>query len=184
MDIYITRPQKEDVHELEKLFISSIKDAFKQEGVDDSQGIREEVAIQMAFLQQDFNSQGSEVFYWIARSREQIVGTIAYSETSKLIQDNFQIDFQNIPEIRSVYILPEFQGQGVGSLLFNTILVSLHQKNIRQICLDGGYKKSQKFWIKKLGNPSLTLKDYWGEGADHMIWLRNLGELKIRYQIN
>lgn len=182
MDIYITRPQKNDMEELYKLLLSVIKDAFKQDGIDDNDGIKEEVEKQLGFLNQDFESKGSEVFFLIARTEEKIIGTIAYSKANDLIKNNLKIDFQNVPEITSVYVLPEFQGQGVGSLLFNGILISLHHKNIDVVCLDGGYKKSQPFWIKKLGNPSVTLKDYWGKGLDHMIWLRNMKDFKIRYQ--
>lgn len=179
MNINITRPQKEDVEELNRLFAAGILDAFHQDGIDDNDGIRVEVEKQLSLLQQDLESQGSEVYFLLARTEAEIVGTIAYGEPNNLIRDNLAIDWQGIPEITSVYVLPAFQGQGVGTLLFNSILCCLQYKNVAKFCLDGGYKKSQRFWIKRLGDPTVTLKDYWGKGLDHLIWLRNLQDVGI-----
>lgn len=182
MEICIERPQKNDFEELHKLFLLAIGDAFKQDGIDDNEGVQEEVKKQLGLLNLDFDTKGSEVFFLIARIEEKIVGTIAYSRPNDLINNNLQVDDQNMPEVTSVYVHPEFQGKGVGSLLFNGMLISLLHKNNDVFCLDGGYKKSQNFWIKKLGNPTITLKDYWGKGLHHMIWLRNLKDLKIKYE--
>lgn len=169
MDI-IARPQITDVDELQQLFWLSITDAFAQDGIDDSPAIKEEVEKQMRFVQQDFASQGQEVYFLLARTNEKIVGTIAYSKPNDLIQQNLPYDLKNVPEITSVYVLPEYQGQGVGSLLFQAMLQTLHRKKVEVFCLDGGYKKSQRFWMNKLGNPTVVLKNYWGHGLDHMIW--------------
>lgn len=40
----------------------------------------------------------------------------------------------------------------------------------KEFCLDSGYTNAQKVWKKKFGEPDYLLKDYWGEGFDHMIW--------------
>lgn len=181
MDIFITRPQTEDTEEIYNLFKIVIADAFKQDGIDDNNGIQEEVEKQSGFLDQDFKSHGNDVFFLIARTEKQIVGTIAYSKANHLIKDSLKIDLQNVPEITTVYILPEFQGKGIGSLLFNAILISLLHKNVDEICLDGGYKKSQSYWIKKLGNPTVILKDHWGKGLDHLVWHCKLKDLQIKY---
>jgi GNAT superfamily N-acetyltransferase len=181
MNIFIKRPQKKDLKEIHKVFSSVIQDAFRQDGIDDAKGIKEEVEKQLCFLQKDFESNGSEVYFLIAKTENQIIGTIAYTKANDLIKKNLKKDFSKIPEISSVYILPKFQGKGVGSLLFNAILLSLLHKNIDEVCLDGGYRKSQSYWIKKLGNPNVTLKDYWGKGLDHMIWVRKLKDLSIKY---
>lgn len=178
----ITRPRKIDSEELHILFQTTIADAFKRDGIDDPDGILDEVKKQMEFLNQDYESKGSKLFFLIARTEEKIIGTIAYSKPSELIRSNLKVDCQNIPEITSVYILPEYQGKGVGTLLFNAIMVCLLNKKTELFCLDGGYKKSQSFWIKKLGDPTVTLKDYWGKGLDHLIWLRRSNDVKISYQ--
>lgn len=183
MDIYLTRPRQTDVEELHQLFRSVIEDAFTKDGIDDRDGIIEEVQNQMGLLRQDLASNGSQVYFLLARTEEQIIGTVAYSPANALIRGNLKTDYENTPEITSVYVLPKFQGRGVGSLLFNGILISLHTKQVERFCLDGGYKASQGYWMTKLGDPNITLTDYWGKGLDHMIWLRNLSDLKICYEI-
>src|SRR5437868_791303 len=115
MNIFIIRPQRENRNEIHNLFRSVITDAFKQDGLDDPNGIQEEVEKQMGFLNQDFETNGLDVFFLIARTEEQIVGTIAYSKANDLIREHLKIDLQNVPEITTVYILPEFQGKGIGS---------------------------------------------------------------------
>ncbi len=70
--------------------------------------------------------------------------------------------------------MPEYQGKGIGTMLLNAILACLRQKGVSEFCLDSTYKKAQSYWTKKLGQPSVTLKDYWGKGLNYMIWHRNL----------
>lgn len=182
MDLFITRPKKEDVEEIRHLFTQTITDAFRQDGIDDASGLREEIEKQMQFLKQDFESEGKEAYFLLAKIDGKIAGTIAYKEANEKIKKNIQTDLSNVPEIASVYVLPKLQGKGIGALLFNAILVTLLHKKVDGICLDGGYKKSQKYWTKKLGDPSVTLKDYWGKGFDHLIWLRKLSDISILYK--
>ena len=183
MRVFISRPQKTDVAELHHLFNIVITDAFKQDGIgDDTTGIETEVNKQLSFINKDLQSDGKTLFFLLARTAQQIVGTIAYSEASNLLKKHLDVDLQNVPEITSVQVLPTFQNKGIGSLLFNAILISLLHKNTREVCLDGGYKKSQGYWIKKLGDPNVILENYWGDGLDHMIWYRKMTDLKIVYK--
>jgi len=76
----------------------------------------------------------------------------------------------NIPEIKMVYVLPEFQGQGIGRQMFRAMSTQLKAEGRAGFCLDCGFTHSQGFWRKQLGVPCLVLKDHWGPGADHMIW--------------
>ena len=168
---------------MEELFSLSISGAFQEDGVDDPIGIKSEVENQMESLEQGFTAKTEKPFYLIARAGDKIIGTIAYKEASQLISENCEIDLKGIPEIVSVYIHPDFQGKGVGSLLFNQILVCLLHKNIGQFCLDSGYKRAQIFWTTKLGTPTINLKDYWGKDGDHLIWIRNLNEIEIKYDL-
>ena len=170
MNISITIPKKENIRELHNLFAIVITDSFKKDGIDDENGIQNEVEKQLELLNQNFDYINSDTFFLIAMIKDKIIGTIAYSKPNNIIVKNLNIDLSNIPEITSVYVLLEFQRQGVGSLLFKEILKYLKQKNINNFYLDCGYKNSQSFWTKKLGKPTLTLKDYWGEELDHLIW--------------
>jgi len=53
-------------------------------------------------------------------------------------------------------------------------LNDIENENSKSFVMDGGYKKSQIFWINKVGKPTIILKDYWGKDLDHMIWKLNL----------
>lgn len=183
MEIDITRPRRDDRVELQRLFFSVIRDAFHQDGIDDETGVQTEVVRQLELLEQDFASRGSRVFFLLARTEEQIIGTIAYSEPNDLIKRNLTIDWREVPEITSVYIHPAFQGRGIGTLLFNAILICLRHRDVEKFCLDGGYTRSQRYWMRRLGEPAVTLKNYWGAGLDHLIWVCGLQDIKVRFRI-
>lgn len=171
MNISIVRPQVKDKKEICNLFKSTIKDAFEQEGILHlHKDINKEIKKQFDRLNQDFQSQGRRVYYLIARNNSQIVGTIAQTQPDSIIKNNLKINLANIAVIASVYVLPHFQGKGIGSLLFDSMLKHLKQKNINEFVMDSGYKKAQNFWIKKVGKPTVLLKDYWNKDSDHMIW--------------
>lgn len=53
----------------------------------------------------------------------------------------------------------------------------LEKRDIEEFCFDSGYKSAQQIWINKFGDPVYRLKDYWGEGADHMIWRISVKEV-------
>jgi len=69
-----------------------------------------------------------------------------------------------------VYINPEFQKKSIGSQLLTKMMIYLKQNEIESFVLDCGYKHSQPFWIKKLGNPTILMKDFYAKGSHHMIW--------------
>jgi GNAT superfamily N-acetyltransferase len=71
----------------------------------------------------------------------------------------------------SLYVLPHFQGKGVGSALIQSMITFLHELGVEQFCLDSGFKSAQKRWLRKFGEPYKIAKDFWGEGSDHMVWL-------------
>ncbi len=81
------------------------------------------------------------------------------------------------------FILPDYQKKGIGTLLLNAILTVLHGQHIEEFALDSGYSQAQKVWKKKLGEPTLVLKDHWGEGADHMVWHCKMADLAIEYVV-
>ena len=72
---------------------------------------------------------------------------------------------------------PKYQRKGIGNLMLIRIFNELKHKGIKEFCLDSGYKSAQKVWINKFGEPEYYLKDYWGEGADHMVWRLKVSEV-------
>jgi len=149
MEILIDRPNITNKKEISELFKTVIVDSFIQDGIGvRSKDIKEEVNKQIEFLNNDFNNEGRSSYFLIARLKNKIVATIAVNKANRLIQHNLKINVSKILEVSSVYILPKFQGKGIGTMLFNKIIEHLKQKNCEEIVLDGGYKKSQGFWIK------------------------------------
>lgn len=139
MDYSVERPQKEDLDELRNFFALVIADAFKEDGIgSDKEGIKEEIDKQMNFVKKDLESEGAEVYFFIAKKSGKIVGTIGQSEPNEFIKKHLKKDLSNMPEITSVYVLPEEQGKGLGSFLFEKMLDRLKQKKSHIIALMEG----------------------------------------------
>jgi len=175
MDILIVRPSVKNKEEIANLFRKTINYAFQQDGlVDRLNDIEDEISKQLDFLNKDFKSNGKNIYFLIAKIDGKIVGTIAKSKPNKIIQENIKENLKKAPEITSVYVLPEFQNKGIGTKLFQSMLKYFKQERVKRFVMDGGYKKSQLFWIKKVGRPTFILKDYWGKNLDHMIWILDI----------
>lgn len=182
-NISIRRPNESDIEQLHHLFEVTIADAFDREGVgDDIEGINGEVEEKKHYLREDLESGGTEPFFLIACYKEKVVGTIAYGLGSKLIEDCSKGKLKGIGDIGAVYVLPEYQKMGIGSLLLNSIFIALLSRDIKEFCLDSGYSRAQKVWRKKLGAPTIIVKDYWGEGCDHFIWHCKMKDMQIIYK--
>jgi len=186
MECKVRKPQKEDIHQIEELFALTIKDNFKEEGIIDPLGkdANKEIDALKKAIRNYFESNKAENFFLIASYGNEILGTIAYGEPNNLIYENLKIDYKNVPEIKSVYILPKYQNRGIGTLLLGEILVVLKENQVKYFCLDSGYKKAQNYWRKRLGKPSHILNEYWGKESHHMIWHCNVEKvLKSNFEL-
>ncbi|NSW91901.1 MAG: GNAT family N-acetyltransferase [Firmicutes bacterium] len=184
LDISIRRPCWTDIEELDRLFTVTIADAFAKEGVgDDLEGINSQIAEKRQLLREDLETNGAERFFLIACSQGKIVGTIAYGPCSELIKDCSDGKLKDVFELGSVYVLPEYQKKGIGTLLLNSMLIAFLSRGIEEFCLDSGYTRAQYVWQKKFGKPNIILKDYWREGSDHMIWHRKLGDTPVNFRV-
>lgn len=172
MSIEITRPEASDFEEIKALFMKTLEQNFREEGILESHpdDLEEEIQLQIERLEEDLRTDGKEAYYLLAKVEHKIVGTIARGALSQTIVGNLEKVVLGLPEIKSVYILPEFQGKGIGSMLLSKMMDQLIGMEIYGFYLDCGYTKAQGYWNKKLGKPISVLKDYWGAGLDHMIW--------------
>lgn len=177
MDIEFTSLQKEDIPQIRLFLQQTIRDAFIQNGIGEREKeIQSEIAKKTDLLYQIKENTDKKTFFLIASVEQKIVGTIALIPPEEMIIKHLYIEPTNTIEISTVYVLPEFQNQNIGSRMFQKMLEMLEIKGIKRFCLDCGYEKSQSFWIKKLGLPDITLENYWGQGIDHMIWYRKTGD--------
>lgn len=169
--VEIRRPRIEDTEELKQFFRIVIEDTFAREGlvelIDD---IEAEIACKIKYLQMDFDSNGEKRYFLIALTDNKIIGSIEFGPASKLIIDCTNGNLGNLVEVGTVFVLPDYQRQGIGNRLLAVMLKSLKNQGIREFCLDSGYRNAQTIWKKKFGEPDYLLKDYWGHGQDHMIW--------------
>jgi GNAT superfamily N-acetyltransferase len=175
-DFEIRRPQAEDCEELNQFFRIVITDTFGREGLSHlKEDIETEIATKNQFLKNDLESNGEKRYFWLAIDKytDRIIGTIEYGPASELINVCTEGALKNVIEIGTVFVLPNFQKQGIGTVLLNVMLLTLQNKGIKEFCLDSGYSSAQRIWKMKFGAPDYLLRDYWGKGQDHMIWKRN-----------
>lgn len=172
MNIVITKPHKNDEQAIKKLFTIVITQNFKDYGLYDKYrgDILYEVGKQISILKEYFESNGKNVYFLIAKVNTKIIGTIAYGKPSTDIEKYYFEKSESIPEIKSLYVIPEYQNKGVGTILLEKIMNELRKNGIKEFCLDSGYPKAQQFWTKKLGKPIIRIHNRWGAGNDYLIW--------------
>jgi len=171
-EIIIVRPEASDLKSAFEVFEKSIKDAFVKEGLQDlSQLMLEEIELKKNLLKRSVAEDDADTFFLVAKKGNLVTGTISYGPIGKEIRDCTGGALDHLGELGSLYVLPEYQEKGTGRLLIKELARYLHQSGISEFCLDSGYKRAQKKWMRKFGVPYLIMKDYWGEGSDHMIWV-------------
>jgi len=185
MKIEISRISEKDTDELYQLFDNVIKDNFLFEGytLESLQdGIQQCINQPMEGIKSDFESEGKDNYHLIAKINGKIIGTMAHGTLSETVYKN--TSFKNgIREIKSAYILPDYQNKGVGSILLNAILLSLYQTDIKKVCIYSGFKKGIAFWEKKFGKAPIILKDYFDKDVDCLIWHKELKDIIIEYNV-
>jgi GNAT superfamily N-acetyltransferase len=179
IEMKIRRPVYEDTAVLNDFLRVVITDTFFKEGIggllDD---ISKEIEVKKEYLQQDLSSGGEDRYFLLAEAEGKIIGTVEFGPVSKLILEGTNRKYSDLFEVGTVFIHPDFQGQGVGSRLLSSLYPIFQEKGIEEFCLDSGYKRAQKIWERKFGQPSVLMEDYWGEGSHHMIWRLRTAELQ------
>ncbi|WP_175989246.1 GNAT family N-acetyltransferase [Bacillus sp. Marseille-Q1617] len=178
LDLLLRRPETADKDEIHRLFRTVITDTFWKEGIiDQDNDLEEEIKTKQYYLEDDFQSSGKERFFLIALEAGKIIGTIEYGPASPLIIKCTDNNFQHLHEVGTVFIHPDYQRKGIGNILLQEIYHILQSNDINEFCLDSGYRRSQKIWKRKFGEPDYLLKDYWGKEYHHMIWYLNVHEI-------
>lgn len=144
--------------------------AFELEDLVDLKSvISSEIAFKQSLIDESLDSHSSTSFL-IARIQNEVVGVISVGPCGKEIMDCTHQKWATLKEIGSLYVHPQFQNQRIGSLLIHTAVKKLDEQGIDEFCLDSGYQHAQTKWRRKFGEPTMIVKDYWGNGLDHMIW--------------
>lgn len=177
--VEIRRPLEADQQELHRFFDIVLKSTFDKNGIANLVADRQlELQEKRKYLNQDFVSGGVERYFLIAvdKADGDLLGCIEFGPASALIARETKGEFNGMMEVGTVFVHPVHQNKGIGTMLLNAILTAMKSKGFEEYCLDSGYQLAQEIWTKKLGSPDLWLKDYWGEGAHHMIWRRQIGK--------
>jgi GNAT superfamily N-acetyltransferase len=153
-------------------------DTFIKEGIGDKvDDMEEEIRSKEVYLKSDFESNGEKRYFLIALVGGEIIGSIEFGPSSELINTCTENALKELNEVGTVFVHPQHQGKGIGSLLLRKMYATLRDKGIKEFCLDSGYVRAQTIWKKKFGAPDYFLKDYWGEGFSHMIWRLKVGDI-------
>lgn len=169
--IVIRTPEPTDRAALHGFFRLVIEDTYRKEGIDHLvDDLEEEIRYKKSLLQR----QGKERFFLLVERDTQIIGTIEYGPASELIVDLTSGAYRGIPEVGTVFVHPDHQRIGVGTLMVNAMLLILLGRGLETFCLDSGYARAQTVWKKRFGEPDHRFIDHWGEGMDHLIWKRSV----------
>ncbi|GAB6108177.1 GNAT family N-acetyltransferase [Fusibacter bizertensis] len=167
----IVRPQNKDVAAIEVLFERVLEDNWEKNGLWDLESdLQEEIELKKSFLAMDLSTQGKEKYFLIAKVDGRVVGTIEIGKANETIETCGSEFINELPEIGTVFVLPEFQGRGIGSFMMEAMCQYLKKESYKGFFIDSGYKTAQEIWIHKYGEPTFLLKDHWGPGLDHMVW--------------
>jgi len=172
-DLVIIKPDIPDLESAYTVFEQSITLAFEEEGISPEE-TSQDIAHKKALLLKSVTDTSSDYIFMVAKLDDIVIGTISYGPCSHEIGVCTNNELDDVGELGSLYVLPEYQGQGVGSALINAMLKHLHSMGVEQFCLDCGLKAAQQRWLRKFGAPYKVAKDYWGEGSDHIVWLCNV----------
>lgn len=178
--IKIRRPNIDDKDNLLEFFKLVLEDTFIKEGIEDLvEDLEEEIIDKKKYLEDDLMTNGDLVYFLMAEYQGTIVGTIQYGPSSDLINSCTNGEYKDLYEIASVFVKPEYQGQGLGNLLLKSIYQVMESKGIKEFCLDSGYSRAQKIWTKKFGKPDYFFPNYWSQGHHHLIWRVDLQNVSL-----
>ncbi len=179
-EFIIISPEYTDVDSTDLVFEKTIRDAFEKEGLGHlEEDITDEIEYKKRMLEASF-SEENNIHFLIARVDDLTIGTISFGPCGEIIKKCTENELENIGELGSLFVLPDYQNRGIGSVLISSLMKELHISGIESFCLDSGYKRAQKKWIHKFGKPYKIVKDYWGEGSDHMIWLCRVQDFIVK----
>ncbi|MET3210681.1 UNVERIFIED_CONTAM: putative N-acetyltransferase YhbS [Paenibacillus sp. PvR008] len=161
-----------DLEAADVVFESSITAAFEQEGLEAlNDDMQHEIEHKKRLLRTSLSALNSDLFFLMAKHNHNVVGTISYGPCGEAIRKCTNDELEHVGTLGSLYVLPGYQGQGVGSALIRALMTRLKEMEVTHFCLDSGFKIAQIKWLRKFGAPYTIAKDYWGKDGDHMVWV-------------
>ena len=179
MNLIVRRPASSDIEQIHSLFETTLLHTFEQEAisVSISGDLEDEIEALKQTLARDFASEGDLEYFLLACDGNRVIGTVAHGPSGRFMRAHVSADHARTPEIKCLYVHPDYQGRGIGSLLIAAIVRRLQSIGTEAVCFDSGYRQAQRRWIRKFGEPTVILPDHWAPGAPHMFWYRQLDQL-------
>lgn len=165
----IERPVSADLHSIDVVYEQAISLAFADEGI--SEEAAEEVEYKKSLVRKSIEVSDADTVFMVAKLDGKVIGTISFGPCGDDIKECTNNVLDDVGELGGLYVLPSYQGQGVASALIRAMIQHLASIGVQHFCLDCGLREAQRKWRRKFGTPYMIAKDYWGEGADHLIWL-------------
>lgn len=153
------------------LFEDCLAGLIFREGINEPGLLQEEV--ERLNFAVDASLQNQDTYFFVAEKSGKLIGTIALQPPGAISSLHASAENPKF-EIGCVYVHPAFQRLGVGNFLFHSVKEQARLHLSGRFVLDAGFSSSRTYWTKQLGEPSIILKDYWGVGQPHAIWIRDL----------
>ncbi|MEK3877188.1 GNAT family N-acetyltransferase [Paenibacillus sp. FSL M7-0420] len=163
---------RDDVISVTNLYRLSITAAFEGEGLGHlDSDIQQEIESKIRMINASLSPQNADTYFWVAKMDGKVAGTISYAPCGPDIRVCTGNKLDAVGELGSLYVLPDYQGQGIASALIAELMIFLRQQGITEFCLDSGYRRAQTKWLQKFGTPYAAVQDYWGPDSVQMVWL-------------
>jgi GNAT superfamily N-acetyltransferase len=179
MNIVLRRPAETDTEALDKFFRKTIRNTFRENNINDENEIEAEIDEKNHYISEDFKTDGQACYFIIAEDTDKdlIIGTIAMCEPNDFLLETSDNELKDSTELGTLMIHPEYQRQGISQKLIDEIYKEFRRRGIKEFCFDSGYPIAQKIWSKRFGAPDYRRINQWGEGVDHLVWVRSVPEI-------
>ncbi|WP_340003962.1 GNAT family N-acetyltransferase [Paenibacillus sp. FSL K6-0276] len=120
-----------------QVFEESISDAFDKEGLGHSlEDKQSEIDHKQHKALSSLDQANSDTYFFIAKFNETVVGTISYGPCGEAIQTCTEHHLDHLGELGSLYVVPGYQGQGIGSALIKEMMNFLkeHSYGLAMYC--------------------------------------------------
>lgn len=176
--VLINKPVPMDIQQIRDVLRITLTDTFTKESDEDCDDeIRSEIEEKIGYLKECLESNYKMPYFLVVKDQEKIVGILSYGKCNDMIIKGSNGKYKDIGEIGTAYVLPKYQNKGILTQLLNSMYLHLMRINTYEFVLDCGFRRSQKIWRKKFGEPNIIMEDYWGKGSHHMIWHVNLKDI-------
>lgn len=172
LEVTISEMTEIDRESAYRVFEVTVPDTFKKEGFGAlNKLMRSVIDHKKSMIDQSLDEENPDTLFLTAKIADEVIGAISFGPCSEDITKCSGGRLDSTGELGSLFILPQHQGKGVGSMLIQALLTRLLESGIEEFCLYSGFKEAQRIWLKKFGEPFITVNDYWGKSVHNMIWL-------------